>query len=229
MNRDLSLHLARVAAAAGVPRFVYVSTAKVHGEHTNKRDALVETAPPFPQDAYAKSKWAAEEALRDLGVEAGIEITAVRPPLVYGRGVGANFLRLLSLIRRRIPLPLASLRNARSLIGVRNLADFLVCCALDPRAGGKTFLVSDGIDLSTPDLVRMIAAAAGVRARLWPAPVALLRAAGVVTGYAAEISRLCGSFQVSIEYARVELGWTPPFSVNDEMLETVNRKSESTP
>jgi nucleoside-diphosphate-sugar epimerase len=208
--------LAEQAAAAGVKRLVFLSSVKVNGETT---DGLPR---PFgvsndakPEDPYGISKWEAEQALWEVSAKTGLEVVIVRPPLVYGPGVKGNLARLLKLVRSGVPVPLGAVRNKRSLIGLDNLVDLLICCVDHPVAAGQTFLVSDGQDLSTPDLLRHMAAAMGRSARLFPVPVSLLRAAASALGKQAEIDRLVGSLQIDSSHTRQVLGWVPPVSVQE--------------
>lgn len=212
--------LARAASEHRVRRFVYVSSIKVNGEAT-EHSSFTENDQPRPQDPYGISKWEAEQALRIVGRETGLEIVIVRPPLVYGPNVGGNFLRLLKLLRSGVPLPLASLENRRSMIFSQNLADALVACAVHPAAAGKTYLVSDGEDLSTRDLIRHLSSLMGRPARLWPFPPPLLRLAGRMLGKAAELDRLLGSLQVDSAPIREELSWAPPYTVAEGLSATV--------
>ncbi len=211
--------LARAAAAAGVRRLVLLSSIKVNGEATTTTP-FREDDPPAPQDPYGVSKLEAERRLRAVAGETGLEATIVRPPLVYGPGVKANFLRLLRLVDRGLPLPLAAIDNRRSLVGVRNLCDLIGRCAVDPRAAGEVFLAGDGADVSTPDLIRRIAAALGRPARLFAVPPALLVGLGRLTGRGAAVERLRGSLQVDIAKARRVLDWTPPVTLDDELAAT---------
>lgn len=220
-NRDATVALARAAAAAGVARLVFASTIKVCGEATTERP-FDGSCPPAPSDPYAESKWAAEQELREIETGSAMEIAIVRPPLVYGPGVGANFLRLIGLVERGLPLPLASVRNRRSLVYVGNLADLIVRCVDHPAAAGRTFVASDGEDLSTPALIARIAAALGVAPRLWPCPPRLLRAAAALFGKSAAAERLLGSLQVDASAATSVLGWRPPWSSLDGMAATVD-------
>ena len=201
------------AAAAGVRRFILISSVKVLGERTVAGGAFRETDTPSPEDPYGKSKLQAEIGICEIAAHSGIEVTIVRPPLVYGPGVKGNLARLLRLVRLGVPLPLASITNGRSLVSLDNLVDFLVRCAADARAAGETFLVSDGEDISTPDLLHRSAAAMGRTARLFPVPVPLLRFAGSTVGRGGDVSRLVDSLLVDSGYARRTLGWTPPLSV----------------
>jgi nucleoside-diphosphate-sugar epimerase len=204
--------LARMAASAGVRRLVYVSSIKVNGEHTHEFP-FTEADTPGPQDAYGLSKWEAELALLKIAAETGLEVVIVRPPLVYGPGAGGNFLRMMDWVNRGFPLPLGSIHNSRSLIYLGNLVDALVTCVVDPRAAGNLFLVSDGEDVSTPDLIRRLAQAIERRPLLIHFPPALLRLAGLLTGKSAEVERLLGSLRVDSSKIRRELRWTPPFSM----------------
>jgi len=204
--------LAEACAAAGVRRLVFLSTVKVNGEAT-KGPPFRETDPPAPKDPYGRSKLQAEEALAQVAAASRLETVVVRPPLVYGPGVKGNFLSLLALCRRAPPLPLAAVENRRSLIFVGNLCDALVRCLSEATAAGETFLVRDGDDLSTPELVRRLAAALGRPSRLFPVPAALLRAAGVLTGKSAVVARLLDSLVVDDGKIRRALSWAPPYTV----------------
>jgi nucleoside-diphosphate-sugar epimerase len=211
--------LARMAVSAGVRRLVYASSVKVNGEHTHDLP-FTETDAPGPQDAYGLSKWEAEQALLKIAAETGLEVVIVRPPLVYGPGVGGNFLRMMDWINRGFPLPLGSICNARSLIYLGNLVSALVACVTHARAAGKTFLVSDGEDVSTPELIRRLARAMELRPRLVSLPPALLRLAGLLTAKSAEVDRLLGSLRVDSSKIRRELEWAPPFSMTQGLRET---------
>lgn len=218
-NADVTLALARAAAAAGVRRFVFVSTIKVNGEATDGTPYAA-TDTPDPCDEYGRSKLVAEQGLQRVAAETGLEVVVVRPPLVYGPQVRGNFRRMLALADAGWPLPLASVRNARSLISVWNLCDLLALAVRHPAAAGRVWLCSDGHDLSTPELFRLLAAGLGRRPRLFPCPPALLRAAGSLSGRRAEVERLCGSLQVDDGPARRELGWSPPMSLEDGLTRT---------
>ncbi|MBY0246154.1 MAG: SDR family oxidoreductase [Nitrospiraceae bacterium] len=218
VNRDWTERLARAAALQGVRRFVYLSSIKVNGE--SNAGPFTEQDLPNPQDPYGISKWEAEQALARVSSQTGLEIVMIRSPLVYGPGVGGNVLQLLHIIRRGIPLPLASAHNRRSLIYLGNLVDALACCVKDVRAAGQTYLVSDGEDLSTPELIRRLAKALELPARLWPVPLSMLRWIGSVAGKQAIIDRLLGSLQVDSSKIRKELDWHPPYSVGRGFAET---------
>lgn len=217
-NARGTARLAEAAASAGVRRFVYVSSIKVNGEE-RPVGAYRPTDTPNPQDPYGKSKWEGEQAL--LAAAGSMQAAIVRPPLVYGPGVRANFLRLMRWVDKEYPLPLASIQNRRSLVSVWNLCDLLVHLIQCPLADNQAWLVSDGEDLSTPELIRKIAAAMGRQPRLLPVPVALLQLAGTLAGKGAEISRLRGSLAVDIAATRERLGWSPRVSMHDALVRTV--------
>ncbi|MGH8752025.1 MAG: NAD-dependent epimerase/dehydratase family protein, partial [Burkholderiales bacterium] len=179
-----------------------------------------ETDVPNPQDAYAVSKWDAEQALKQVAADTGLEIVILRPPLVYGPGVKANFLRLLAALAKGIPLPLASVNNRRSFIYLDNLVHAIKTCMTHPNAAGQTYLVSDGEDVSIPDLIRRLAQALGRPARLWPFPPAALKAAAALMDKSAEASRLLDSLQADTSKIRNELGWNPPYSMSRGFDET---------
>jgi nucleoside-diphosphate-sugar epimerase len=205
--------LAEQAAASGVRRFVFLSSVKVHGEsgHFDEGSAMA------PADPYGASKRDGEDALCELARRTSLEVVIIRAPLVYGPRVKANFQSLLTAVRQGRVLPLASIRNRRSLVGVDNLADLIVVCMEHPAAASETFLVSDGEDLSTPDLVRRLAMAAGRPARLMPMPVWVLRAVASLLGRSRAVDRLTGSLTVDISKARRLLGWVPPQTVDEEL------------
>jgi nucleoside-diphosphate-sugar epimerase len=214
-NTAGTLHLAEQAAAAGVRRFVFASTVKVHGESSPHGQPITEAAQPAPTDPYAISKWEAEQGLAAIGARTGMEIVIIRPPLVYGPGVKANFAALMRAVARGWPLPLGAIDNRRSLVALDNLVDFLQLCLTHPAAANQTFLVSDGEDLSTTDLLRRLGQAIGRPARLLPVPATLLTATAALAGRGAAAQRLCGNLQVDITKARTLLGWTPPVSVDE--------------
>ncbi len=213
-------HLARCAAACGVKRLVYVSSVKVNGEETRGEQKFSWRNPPAPQDPYGISKWEAEQVLHRVSHDTGLEVVIVRPPLVYGPGVKGNFAQMLNIVAKRIPLPFASIGNRRSLIYVGNLADALITCATHPAAAGQTYLVSDGKDIATPDLLRLLADEMGVPARLFHCPPALLRLAGKLAGKSQQLERLLGSLQVDSDKIRSDLNWTPPYSMHQGLQAT---------
>jgi len=210
-----TLNLARQAAAACVKRFVFISSVKVNGESTQSGQAFVEAIVASPQDAYGKSKHEAEEGLRKISAETGMEVVIIRPPLVYGPGVKANFASLMRAVKRGLPLPLGAVHNKRSLVALDNLVDFIITCITHPQAANQTFLVSDGQDMSTTELVRGIALAAGVQSCLLPVPVWALQAAASSLGKGDAVQRLCGNLQVDITKARTLLNWVPPVSIQE--------------
>lgn len=220
-NVTVSDALARAAASAGVQRFVFLSSVKVLGESTLPGKPFSEQDAPAPQDPYGVSKARAEDALRQISVETGLELVIVRPPLVYGPGVQANFAALLRAVQRGIPLPLAALHNRRSLVSLDNLLDFIVQCITQQAAVNQTFLVSDGDDLSTPDLIRRMAQARGRKARLFAFPFQLLQAVARLAGRQAQLQRLSESLQVDISKAQQLLGWRPPVSVDEGLRRTL--------
>jgi nucleoside-diphosphate-sugar epimerase len=207
-----TMNLARAAAKAGVRRFVYLSSIKVNGERTPIDRPLTEASPPSPEDAYGITKWEAEQALRELSKDTGLEVVVIRPPLVHGAGAKGNLDRLMRLVDRGVPLPLASVRNRRSMIGLDNLVSAIMAAAEHPAAAGKTFLVSDGDELSTPGLIRAIASGLNKSPRLWPCPPGLLAAAGSMLGRRDEVDRLTGSLVVDSSSIRNVLGWEPQTS-----------------
>ena len=229
INVQGSAALAQQAARAGVRRIVYMSSIKVNGEAAAK--PFTEDDSPRPEDPYGMSKREAEEALARVAAESGLELAVLRPPLVYGPRVKGNFLRLLDWVARGAPLPLASIDNRRSLIHVGNLADAAIKAADAPQAAGQTYLVADGEDVSTPDLVRALARALGVRARLLPCPPGLLRFGAALAGRQDEISRLAGSLRVDSARIRRELQWRPPFTLMQGLAQTaqwyLNRTSKA--
>ena len=215
VNVDGTLNLAKQAAAAGVKRFVFISSVKVNGEFTSLGRAFTEADVPNPQDDYSQSKHEAEEGLRKLGADTGMEVVVIRPPLVYGLDVKANFATLMRAVKRGYPLPLGAVHNQRSLVALDNLVDFIVTCITHPQAANQTFLVSDGQDLSTTELVRGMAQAAGMPVRLLPVPVWALQVGASLVGRGDVVQRLCGNLQVDISKARSFLGWVPPLSVKE--------------
>jgi nucleoside-diphosphate-sugar epimerase len=219
-NLHATINLAAQAARAGVRRLVYVSSIKVNGEETRDGRAFTEADSPDPQDFYGVSKWEAEQALHRVAMETGLEVVIVRPPLIYGAAVKGNFIQMLRVLARGIPLPLALVRNQRSLLYVGNLADALIACATHPAAAGQTYLVSDGEDIDTPGLLRRLGDALGRPARLFPWPPAMLKLAGRLLGKADQVERLLGSLQVDSGKIRRELNWTPPYTLQQGLQAT---------
>jgi UDP-glucose 4-epimerase len=219
VNTEATLNLARQAAHAGVKRLVFVSTIKVNGEA--RVGPCRETDVEAPVGAYAVSKWEAELGLRRIARETGLEIAVLRPPLVYGPGVRANFLQLMRAIERGWPLPLGAIRNQRSLLYLGNFTDALRVCLEHPGAAGRTFLLDDGKAVSTPELIRALARAMGRPARLFPVPPWLLRATSRPFGGAARLSRLTDSLYVDASAIRSQLDWLPPHSMAEGLAATV--------
>jgi len=220
-NVEGSLRVAEAAYRHGVSRFVYVSSIKALGE-TDCGTPLREMDRPRPEDAYGQSKCQAEQALRAFGAQTGLDVVVVRPPLVYGPGVRANFLSLMRAIAHGFPLPVGAVAARRSLVYVGNLAHALATCATDPRAANDCFHVSDGEDLSVPGLARAIGHHLGRPARLVPVPVPWLRVIGKVSGRSSQVDRLVSSLCVDISHLRMALGWQPPFSMSEGLAATAN-------
>lgn len=220
VNVDGSVRLARQAAAAGVRRLVFLSSVKVNGEATATGRPFRADDKPVPEDPYGLSKLEAEEALREVGRQTGLEVVCVRCPLVYGPGVGGNFERMLAWMHRGLVLPLASVDNRRSLVSIGNLVDLVAACVRHPEPLDGVLMVSDGQDLSTPQLLRQVAAGLGRPARLLPCPVRLLDLGAAALGRRAEARRLCSSLQVDISQTFARVGWRPAVSVEASMRET---------
>lgn len=215
VNVDTSVNLARKAAAAGVTRFVFISSVKVNGEQTTPNQPFTEDDVPCPEDDYGQSKHEAELALRQLALNTGLEVVIIRPPLVYGPGVKANFASLMRAVERGWPLPLGAIQNVRSLVGLDNFVNFIDCCIKHPAAANQTFLVSDGQDVSSAELVREMASAAGIRPNLWSVSPWLLQLGAALLGKRKAAQRLCGSLQVDISKSRLVLGWQPAVSLSE--------------
>jgi nucleoside-diphosphate-sugar epimerase len=222
VNTAGTLCLARQATAYGIRRFVFVSSIKVNGESTPMGRPFRPDDPPAPQDAYAISKCEAESDLRGIAATSGMEVVIVRPPLVYGPGVKGNFATMIRAVSRGIPLPLASItHNRRSLVAIDNLVDFLALCARHPAAANQTFLISDGMDLSTATLLHKLAKAMNRPARLMPFPTTALAWCARIAGQGALIDRLLGNLQVDQSKNLAILGWTPPAKMDDVLLRTM--------
>lgn len=214
-------NLARQGVEAGVRRFVYVSSIKVLGEKTTDDCCFTEGDAACPQDPYAISKWEAEQALHRVAQETGLEVVIVRPPLVYGAGAKGNFAQMIKVLSKGVPLPLASVRNLRSLIYVDNLIDALICCATHPTAAGQTYLVSDGEDVSTPELLRLLGNAIGRPARPFSCPLPLLKLAGRLLRRADQIERLTGSLRMDSGKLCRDLDWHPPVTLQEGLRRAV--------
>jgi nucleoside-diphosphate-sugar epimerase len=220
VNVDGTLNLARQAAAAGVRRFIFISSIKVNGEGTALGAPYLADAQPAPADPYGISKMEAEQGLRALAAETGMEVVIIRPVLVYGPGVKANFLSMMRWLHKGVPLPFGAINNRRSMVALDNLVDLIVTCIDHPAAANQIFLVSDGEDLSTTELLRRMGAAQGKPARLLPVPSRLLEVGAAMLGKQALAQRLCGSLQVDISKTRELLNWTPPVSVDEALAKT---------
>lgn len=226
VNVDGTKAVALAAVAAGVRRLVFVSTVKVHGEST-LGNPFDDASPSNPEDPYAISKWEAEEALRAVAAECGLEVVIVRPPLVYGPEVRGNFLRLIQLVDRALPLPWPKRANCRSMIGAGNLADFLVQCVAHPKAAGHSFLVKDAEDVSTRELITRLAQLLDRPLRLFPVPEPLIRLAAKLASKEDAVSRLLDSLVIDSGRARDALGWSPPMTLDDGLALTARWYRES--
>jgi len=221
INVGGTVNLARQAAKAGARRFIFISTVKVNGEQTLPGQPYSERDAPFPQNPYAISKYEAEQALLDLAKETGLEVVIIRPALVYGSGVKANFFTMLRMVRLGVPLPFGSIENKRSFIYLENLQSLIIRCIAHPKAVNQVFLASDGNDLSTTELLRYCASAMGVSIFLLPIPESWCVLGASMLGQGDAIQRLCGTLQVDISKARKLLGWEPPVSVQAGLQKTV--------
>jgi nucleoside-diphosphate-sugar epimerase len=210
--------LAQMAVGSGIRRFIYLSSVKVNGE--GAPEPYSERDIPLPEDHYGKIKLEAEEALREIASATGMEVVILRAPLVYGPHVRANFLHLMKLVDRGIPLPLGSIRNRRSMIYLGNLIHAVTVCISHPKAAGETYLVSDGEDVSTSELISRMAAALGRPARLFPFPPALIHLEGMLSGKSGEFNRLLGSLTVDNSKIRRDLNWTPPYTMEEGLKKT---------
>jgi len=227
-NTAATLNLAQQAATAGVRRFIYLSSIKVNGEHTQPGQPFTADDQDYiPTDPYGISKQEAEQALRSLATGTGMEVVIIRPPLVYGSGVKGNFLSMMHWLHKGIPLPLGRIHNARSLIALPNLIDLITTCIDHPAAANQTFLVSDGEDLSTTELLQRLSQALGKPARLLPVPQSLLETSLKLIGKGDIAQRLCGNLQVDISHTRNTLGWTPPISVEAALRQTAQAYLQS--
>lgn len=213
VNVDATRRLALAAVESGVRRFIFLSSIKVNGDGGDA--AYTEADTPQPGDPYASSKLAAEKCLTGIAVNRDLEVVTLRPPLIYGPDVEANYYRLIRLVAKRIPLPVGKVKNHRSMVYIGNLVSAIEVCIRHPAAVGETFLISDGEDISTPELIRRIADGLCLRPRLWSVPLTLLRFAARLAGKDKEIDRLSSSLQVDSSRIRKALGWVPPFSLNE--------------
>lgn len=222
VNVEGTLQLARAAAAAGVRRFIYLSSIKVNGESTELGHPFAADDTARPEDPYGVSKLEAEQALIKLTQSTGMELVIIRPPLVYGPGVGANFATMMRWLNYRLPLPLGSIQNRRSMVGLDNLTDLILRCCYHPAAAGQVFVVSDGHDVSVSELLSRIARLMQLPNRLMPVPMPVIRFFAILLGKQGVAQRLCGSLEVDIEKTRRLLGWNPPVSLDAGLRKTVD-------
>jgi len=222
VNVEGTLNLARQADAAKVKRFIFISSIKVNGESTAPGKPFTADDQPNPADPYGVSKWEAEVGLQQLAAATGMEVVIIRPPLVYGPGVKANFLRMMRWINDGVPLPLARIDNKRSLVAIDNLVDLIITCIDHSAAANQVFLAGDGDDLSTAELAKCIGKALGKPARLFPFPVSLLSLAAGLLGKKSVVNRLTGSLQVDISRAGELLAWKPPLTLEQGLRKTAD-------
>ena len=220
-NEFITQRIANAAAKNGISRFVYLSSIKVNGESSNPGIPIRQSDTPNPSDNYGRSKLATELALQEICRVNSMDYVIIRPVLVYGKGVKANFSALVSAVKKGLPLPIASVKNTRSMIGINNLINLIVDACTNPKAANQTFLASDGIDMSTPELVRLIAKSLNRRTRIFPFPISILRSLAVVFGKSSVIDKLTGSLSVDISHTTNTLNWRPPFSVESEIAKAV--------
>ena len=227
INVDGTLNLAKQAAQSGVKRFIFISSIKVNGEETQVGTPFTPEDIPAPSDPYGVSKMEAEQQLMSLGKEIGMEIVVIRPVLVYGPGVKANFRSIMNWLNKGWPLPLGAIRNQRSFVALENLIDLIITCIEHPGAANQVFLASDGYDMSTTQLLKQLGEALGRPARLIPVPVSILVRAASLLGRRSAAQRLCGSLQVDIRKSRDLLGWSPPSTVENALRKTASNFQSS--
>lgn len=227
VNTEATLNLARQAAASGTKRFIFISSIKVNGEGVEPGTVYSADDVPAPIDPYGISKLEAEQGLKELAAVTGMEVVIIRPVLVYGPGVKANFLSMMRWLYRGIPLPFGAVHNQRSLVAIDNLVDFIVTCSDHPAAANQVFLVSDGEDVSTTQLLRKLAGALGKPAILLPIPAWLMSGAAALLGRRALSDRILGSLQVDISKNRQLLGWTPPVALDKALSLTAQHFLDS--
>ena len=221
INVDGTLNLARQAADQGIKRFVFVSSIKVNGEKTSRGFSYTTDVAEIPKDPYGLSKYEAEEGLKEIAVNTGMEVVIIRPPMIYGPGVKGNFQRLVNLINKGYPLPLAHINNKRSFVSIYNLCDLIQCCLIHPAAANQTFLVSDNEDLSTSELLQKMAEALEIKPHLFWFPKGVLKFSASVLGKGGEISRLVDSLQVDISDTMDKLNWKPAVNVESALKQTL--------
>jgi len=225
LNVKATIRLAEQAADANVKRFIFISSVKALGESTSDATAFTVSTLSKPTTAYGRTKADAEAELMSLAQRRNIEVTVIRAPLIYGVGAKANFNALLNLAKRNLPLPLASVSNARSMVAAENLADLILTCIDNPKAANQTFMISDDDDISTPELLRKMTIAHGKKPRLIPFPPSLLRLLAKLVGKDAIAERLLGCLQVDIEHTKSTLNWAPIVKLEDVLKEIVNDSS----
>lgn len=221
VNTQATLSLARHAAKAGVKRFIFLSTVKVNGESTTSRSPLTEDKSPNPTDSYAISKMEAEQGLMEIAKDTEMEVVIIRLPLIYGPGVKGNFASMMKWVRRGVPFPFGNVNNKRSLLALDNLTSFIIHCLDHPKAANEVFLLSDGQDVSTTELIRKLASAQGVKPRLLSIPVSWLIFIARVLGKRAVAERLLGSLEVNSHKARELLEWTPVVTMDEQLKKMV--------
>jgi nucleoside-diphosphate-sugar epimerase len=223
MNRDAKLNLARQAADAGVERFIFISSIKVNGEDTSAGLPFKPDDKNIPADPYGLSKYEAEQGLLALGEETDMEVVIIRPPLIYGPNVKANFASMMAWVNKGVPLPFGAIHNQRSLVALDNLVSFIMLCMSHPKAANEVFLIADGEDVSTSDLLRKVAKAFGKQSRLIPVPVELMTFFATLIGKGAMANRLFGSLQVDSSKARELLGWKPVITMDEQLAKMVGK------
>jgi nucleoside-diphosphate-sugar epimerase len=221
VNTAGTLHLARQAAAVGVKRFIFISSIKVNGDSTLPSQAFTHKDQHIPVDPYGLSKYEAELGLKLIAEQTGLEVVVIRPPLIYGPGVKANFLKMMQWVEKGIPLPLGAIQNQRSMLGLDNLINFIELCLTHPDATGQTFVVSDDHDVSTTKLLKEIAAAMHRPSRLLSIPQCFIEKLLILLGQRHISERLCGSLQLDISLAKTRLSWKPPHTFKDQLNKTV--------
>ena len=224
VNVGGTLNLARQAADAGVQRFVFISSIKVNGESTELGKPFTPEDNIATLDPYGLSKWEAEQGLFQIAEQTGMQVVVIRPPLIYGEGVKANFAKMMLGVAKGLPLPLGAVHNKRSLVALDNLVDFIILCAQHPKAANGVFLISDGEDVSTTELLQKVAKAMGKKARLMPAPVGLMTFVAKLLGKEDVANRLFGSLQVDSSKARGLLGWKPVVTMDEQLKKMVGTK-----
>lgn len=217
INVNATIALARQAAKANVKRFIFLSSIKVNGESTGQRDAFREMDEPAPEDAYGKSKLEAEQALWEVAKTTSMEIVIIRPPLIYGPGVKANFASMIKIIKKGLPLPFGAISNKRSMLAIDNLVGFIKLCVTHPAAKNQIFVIADGVDVSTTELLTKIATAYKQRARLIPVPVKWMIFVAKLIGKQTIADRLFGDLQIDISRARQLLGWKPIKTMDQQL------------